>query len=152
MKQRCCEKESEVVAAARSNSFSAELRSHVQNCSDCQESLRVAQLFLQNAASLSANNQPRAASHVWRQAQRRRQEMALRRATRPLLIMKALSLVYIVALAAWLLHNLTPALPTQLISNWTVTLSAGTAISVLLIVFGSGYFLYQEKRSGKALL
>lgn len=148
MKQRLCERESEVVAAARNDSFSPELNRHVQSCSSCQKTQRVAQLFLQNAAFLQAQNHPMAASHVWRQAQRRKQELALKRATRPLLFMRVLSGIYIVALATWLLHNLWPSLRPELILNWSAAASIGTVMAILLIVAGSGYFLYHEKRSG----
>lgn len=147
MKQEYCERESEVVAAARDNSFSPELSKHMQGCGRCQETERVAQVFLRHAAFLEAQNEPMAANHIWQRAQRRKQELALKRATRPLQFLRFLSCAYIVALAGWLLYSVWPSLRPELRLNWSESIFIGTVMAILLIVVGSGYFIYHEKRS-----
>jgi hypothetical protein len=104
--------------------------------------------MLLRVARLEMQNEPLAGNYIWRQAQRQKQELALRRATRPLIIMRFLSSIYVVALAIWLLRSLWHPVHLQLPQQqWVGIISAGTGVAVALIALGAGYLLYQGKRS-----
>ena len=104
MNRTWCERESDVVEALRSGSISDELREHVWSCAICAEAQPVAKMLLQTASVLHRQGEPQAAGLVWRRAQAQKRELALKRAARPLIFMRALSGAYAVLFTAWLLH------------------------------------------------
>ena len=92
-----CEREREIAAALRSGGLSAELSSHAAECAGCAETARVTRALL----VLRAVETPDAGL-VWRRAQARvEEETLLRRATRPLAVMRLLSAVFLLTLAVW---------------------------------------------------
>ena len=91
MKRNRCEREIEVVDALRTGASTAELDGHLRTCAVCAETRLVAGSLLRSAAALRTQQEPPLAGQVWRRAQARKQEMALRRATRPLIFMRAVS-------------------------------------------------------------
>jgi hypothetical protein len=138
MTQDHCEHELLVVAATRSGSWPADLEHHVATCASCTETKRVAQLFLEQAATTSVQSRPPAANIVWQKMQAQRQQQALTRATRCMTLMRIMAALYAVALAAWYLPQLwhmQPApLSTALSGGMVVT---GVVTAVVAVVLGS---------------
>jgi hypothetical protein len=155
MNRTWCERESDVVEALRRGFFSDELRGHVRSCSICAETQPVAKMLLQTASILRGEHAPSAAGLVWRRAQARKREIALKRATRPLIFMRCLSVAYVVVSAAWLLHSFWRSGSMKLISGWSVfqseTAYLGAAIAVLSIAIGAWYLIYDSGRSGEGI-
>jgi hypothetical protein len=154
MNRILCKRESDVVEALRRDSFSDELRGHVRSCSICAETQVVAQM-LQTASRLHVEYEPSAAGLVWRRAQARKKEIALKRATRPLIVMRAMSIVYVVFSAAWLLHCFWRPGSMGSISGWNVlpieTVFADVAIAVLAMAIGAWYLLRDGGRLGEGI-
>jgi hypothetical protein len=154
MNRILCERESDVVEALRRDSFSDELRGHVRSCSICAETQAVAQM-LQTASRLHVEHEPSAAGLVWRRAQTRKNEIALKRATRPLIVMRAMCVVYVVFSAAWLLHYFWRSGSMGSISGWNVLQSEtawfGVAIAVLAMAIGAWYLLRDGGRLGEGI-
>ncbi|GGA72433.1 hypothetical protein GCM10011507_25080 [Edaphobacter acidisoli] len=90
---RRCERDREVAAALRGGGLSAELSGHVAECAGCRETVRVTRALLAVRAV-----EPPDAGVVWRRVQ---EEVLLRRATRPLAVMRVLSAVFLGVLAVW---------------------------------------------------
>jgi hypothetical protein len=155
MNRRWCERESDAVQALRTGLLSAELREHVLRCAICTEAQAVARVMLRAASLRGAEHEPPAADLVWRRAEARRKEIALKRATRPLIFMRGLSAVYAALSVAWFLHYLWRASFVELFSGWTVFQSEATcfaaAIAVLSIVIGVGYLLRDSRRTGEGV-
>ena len=101
MSRSWCERESDVVQGLRTGQLSSELRSHVLGCSICTETQGVARSMLRVAAVVKEENEPIAAGLVWRRVEKQRKEIALKRAARPLIFMRALSVVCVVLSVAW---------------------------------------------------
>jgi hypothetical protein len=141
MTQDLCEHEPLVVAATRSGSWPADLELHVAACASCAETKRFSQLFLEHAAATSAQIRPPAANIVWQRMQTQRQQQALIRAARCMLMLRILAALYAVALAAWYLPQLWQKQPAQL----STTLSSfsggmvftGVVTAVVAVVLGS---------------
>jgi hypothetical protein len=145
MREKCerekCKQEPLVAAAARSGNWPAELEQHVAACAPCAETKRVAQLFLDHAATTSAQSRPPAAGLVWQKVQAQRRQQALIRATRCMTLMRILAALYAVALAAWYLPQLWHMQPAQLSTAFSA-LSSGMALTgvvtaVVAVVLGS---------------
>jgi hypothetical protein len=149
-----CERESDVAEAVRRGSFSDELRGHVRSCSICAETQSVAQM-LHTASLLRVEHEPSAAGLAWHRAQTRKKELALKRATRPLIYLRGLSVVYVALFAVWLLHYFWRPGFMELLSGWNVlqseTACFGVAIAVLAVAIGAWYLLYDGRRSGEVL-
>jgi hypothetical protein len=155
MKRTWCERESDVVEALRSGSFSDELREHVGGCAMCAEAEPVAKMLLQAASVLHRQNEPPPAGLVWRRAQAQKRELALKRAARPLIFMRALSGVYTVLFAVWLLHYFLNSGLMEKVSGWngmqSETAYFGTAIAVLAIAIGAWFLLHDGRSSGESV-
>lgn len=156
MNRSGCERESDVVLAARTGLLSPELRDHVLSCTICAETQAVARVMLQAASFQSRGIEPPAVDLVWRRAEMRKKEIALRRAARPLIFMRALGAVYAGLSIAWFLHYLWRSNFTELLSSWNVLGDKATcfaaAIAVLSITFGAGYLLHDSRRSSERVL
>jgi hypothetical protein len=78
-------------------------------------------------------------------------EMDLKRATRPLIVMRILSAVYVVLCAAWALHSFWRPVSMELMSGWNAfrggAVGFGAAIALLAIAIGAWYLLYDGRRS-----
>lgn len=153
-----CDREAEVVAWARaraldpaSNSaFNPELLAHVRGCLSCAETERVVKALLMSGAAMHARQEPPAADQVWRRAQLRRQEIALRRATRPLIIMRVVSFACMAVFAVWVLRFLSayraPIEGFGFMATWEGSLGIGFAI--LCVAVGSLYLWHEGRRGG----
>jgi hypothetical protein len=155
MKRILCERESDVVQALRVDSFSDELRGHVGSCSICAETQAVAQMMLQTASRLHVEHGPSVAGVVWRRAQAQKKELALKRAARPLIYVRALSVVYVILIAGWALRYFWRPGSMELLSGWNVlqneTAYFGIAIAALAVAIGACYLLYDSRRSREIL-
>jgi len=153
MNRSSCQRECDVVEALRGGSFPDELRSHVGSCAICAETQPVAQMLLQAASVVRVDHELSDAGLVWRRVQARKQEIALKRATRPLIYMRALSVVYVVLFAAWLLHSFWRSSSMEQISRWSGsqdgTACFGAAIAVVAIAIGAWFLLHDGRRSGE---
>lgn len=90
---RQCERDREIAAALRGRGLSAELSGHVAECAGCRETAQVTRALLAMRTVEAPD-----AGVVWRRVQ---EEVLLRRATRPLAVMRVLSAVFVVTLAVW---------------------------------------------------
>jgi hypothetical protein len=155
MNRRWCERESDAVEAVRTGLLAAELREHVLSCAICTEAQAVAQVMLRAASVWAGEGKPPAADLAWRRVEARRREIALRRATRPLIFMRTLSVGYAALSVAWFLHYLWRAGFVELLSRWNVLQGEATrfaaAIAVLSIVMGAGYLLRDGRRTGEGV-
>jgi hypothetical protein len=131
-----CEREPLVVAAIRSGNWPAELKHHLAACPSCAETRCVAQLFLEHAATTSAQNHPPAANIVWQKIQAQRQQQALIRATRCMTLMRIMAALYAVAVAAWYLRQLWHMQPAQL-STALSALSSGMVFTGVVTAAGA---------------
>ena len=151
MNPKPCERESEVASAMRAGLCSAQLREHVAECATCAETRQVAEILLHYAASFHIENEPVCAGRVWRHAQERRQERILRRAQRPLIFMRLLSLCCAVGFAVWVLRGFTDLSYRGWLRAWDFvgvgTALSGAAIAVLCIAMGAWYLLQEGNRS-----
>jgi hypothetical protein len=141
MTQDNCEHEPLVAVATRSGSWPADLEHHVAACASCTETKRVARLFLEHAVITSAQSHPPAANIVWRRMQEQRQQQALIRATRCMMLLRILAALYAVALGVWYLPQLWQKQPAQL-STTLNSLSSGMVFTgvvtaVVAVVLGS---------------
>jgi len=77
------------------------------------------------------------------------------RATRPLIFMRALSVVYAALCVAWVRHSLCRSNFMELLSGWSVledkTTCFTAAIAVLSIVIGAECLLRDGRRSGEGV-
>jgi hypothetical protein len=139
----------EVVGALRTGLWSAQLSSHVESCASCRETRLVAESLLHYAASLRVEQEPGAADQIWRRAQMERQAMVLKRATRPLIFMRGLSLGCVVAFAAWLLHGFSRFDYREVFHGVPLGgILPGLAVAVLCIAVGAFYLLHEGKQRG----
>ena len=149
---RCwCEREADVVRSLRAGSLPVELRDHILSCVVCAEARSAAEVMLQTASLLRVEDGVPAAGVVWSRAQVRKREMDLKRATRPLIVMRALSAVYVVLCAAWAVHSFWRPVVMELASGLNAfgsgTVGLGAAIALLAIAIGAWYLLYDGRRS-----
>jgi hypothetical protein len=146
-----CEREAEVVRSLRTGSLSADLRDHVLSCVVCAEARRAAEVMLQTASLLRVEDGVPAAGLVWSRAQARRREIGLKRATRPLIVMRILSVVYMMVCAGWALRFLWRSASMERAFGWDafrgVTVGFGAGFTLLAVAMGACYLLYDGRRS-----
>ena len=151
MKQMWCEREADVVRSLRMESFPAELRDHIAKCVVCIEARRAARVILEGAARLRVEDQVPAAGLVWSRAQARRREIGLKRAARPLMVMRVLSVAYVVLGSAWALRLFWRSISMELVSGWDAfgggAVGLGTAMTLVAVAMGAWYLLYDGRRS-----
>jgi hypothetical protein len=131
--------------------LSSELRDHVLSCGVCAEARRAAQVMLHTASLWRVEDGLPAAGVVWSRAQARKREGDVKRATRPLMVMRILSVVYVMVCAGWALRFLWRSFSLELSSGWDafrgVTVGFGAGIALLAIAIGAWYLLYDGRRS-----
>jgi hypothetical protein len=153
MNRTWCEREFDVVQALRTGVASPQLRAHIQTCAVCVEAQAAAQVMLQTASQMTVGEPP-AAGLVWRRAQARKEEIALQRATRPLIVMRALGVIYVVLSAAWFLRYSWSPDVAEFLSGWK-GLRSGTAyvaLSALVVVaVGAWYMLHDSRRASAGI-
>jgi hypothetical protein len=152
MSRGWCEREFDAAQAVRTGALSHELREHVLRCAVCTETRDVAERLLHAALLQSAKLEVPVAGLVWRRAEARRKEMALRRATRPLVFMRVLGVVYVLLSTGWLLRYLWHAKFMELPSSLAVFGGEATcftaAMAMLSMVIGAVYLLRDDRRNG----
>jgi hypothetical protein len=151
MKRMWCEREAEVVRSLRVESFPAELRDHIAKCVVCTEARRAAGVMLQAASRLRAEDQVPAAGLIWSRAHARRREIGLKRAARPLMVMRVLSVAYVVLGSAWALRLFWRSVSMELVAGWDAfgggAVGFGTAMTLVAVATGTWYLLYDGRRS-----
>lgn len=154
--RRWCEREADVARSLRAGSLTSELRDHVLSCVVCAEAQSAARVMLQTASRLRAEDGLPAAGLVWSRAQARKRETDLKRATRPLIVMRVLSVMYAVLCAGWALHSFWHSVSMELLADWNVlgneTICFAVSLAVLAIVIAAGYLLHDSRRSSEGLL
>jgi hypothetical protein len=107
--------------------------------------------MLQGAARLRVEDQVPAAGLVWSRAQARRREIGLKRAARPLMVMRVLSVAYVVLGSAWALRLFWRSVSMELVSGWDAfgggAVEFGTAMTLVAVAMGAWYLLYDGRRS-----
>ncbi|HEX3372904.1 MAG TPA: hypothetical protein VHS13_01770 [Edaphobacter sp.] len=151
MKRMWCEREADVVRSLRMDSFPAELRDHIAKCVVCTEARKAAGLMLQGASRLLVEDGLPPAGFIWSRAQARRREAGLKRAARPLIVMRVLSVAYVVLGSAWALRLFWRSVSMELASGWDAfgggVVGFGTAMTLLAVAMGAWYLLYDGRRS-----
>lgn len=159
MNRNRCEREIKVTEALRTSVWTAELKDHIAACAACEEALRVAGSLLQYASELrveiAAESEVGSVEAIWRRAQSEWQAVALKRAMRPLLFMRGLSVGSLLALALWLLRGVS-RLDYMEYRGWmhgwagmgAATAAVGGGIAMACIGMGALYLLREEKRRG----
>lgn len=129
---RTCEREQEVLRALRAGAWTDALRSHASGCEACAETERVARALLTGVHTIQEGMRVPGADAVWLRAQSRAREAALRRATRPLLWMRALSIACLAVVAVWMAAQFQGALAGQFaaMGGWAL-LTAGLSVSMV---------------------
>ena len=151
-----CECEGKVIEALRTGVWTTELQDHVAACVACEETRRVAGSLLRYAATLqAASGADNAAGNVdaiWRRAQAERQAMILKRATRPLIVMRGLSVACVLAFALWALRGFSRVDYRAWIHAWAgarvETAVIGVAITVACIGVGALIMLREDRQRG----
>ena len=133
-----CDREAELVVGLRAGALGVELRTHLTDCSACQQTERAAALLLAYAEAIAAAAVPPPAAGVWRRAQQRRQEAALRRASKAMLAMWTGGAVYVLGIVTWGLRTLWQMQPEQArramlpLASGAVPFGVGAATVLLL--------------------
>jgi hypothetical protein len=149
MNRSQCESEKGVVRALRTGLWSAELSSHVESCASCRETRVVTGGLLHYAASLQVEHAPGVSAEIWRRAQAERQAMILKRATRPLIFMRLLSLGCVVVFAVWLVQGLSRFDLREMVHGVAlggILPGVGLGVGVLCIAAGALYLLHEGRR------
>lgn len=125
MNREICEREQEISAAFASGMITAELASHAQRCRACSDIVLVGG-FLQSKSDLSARELSAVPDPglIWRKAQWRATERAVRLASRPIRWMTILAYVAFVC-SPWL-RLLLPSVR-DLGSSWSTILDSNLA-------------------------
>ena len=148
-----CTREAEVIRAARSGAWSAELRSHGAQCGACGEVALVVDSLVKERRRQIAGDSVADAGLVWWRAQLNAQHKATQRATRPIAVVETLTLVFATAAGTLALGQvwpqleiLTPSLSARAVSTLSAlgTLSAFAAASVVVSLL-LGYIRSQVK-------
>jgi hypothetical protein len=146
-----CERESEVARALRAGGLSFELRDHVLKCTICAETQTAAGLMLEAASLLRAEDRPSSAGLIWRRAEVRKKEIAVKCATRPLIVMRILGVVYAVLCGAWFLRYVWRSNSARFLPDWYVPGSEkaymASLIALVTIAVGAWYMLHDSRRS-----
>ena len=152
MTRRSCDRDSELLNALRAGAVPAELRRHVGECTCCETTERAASLLLAYSETMTVEAELPSAAGLWREAQRRRQEAALRGAAKGLLAMRTLGVLYVLGAMAWALRMMWQAQPAQgrqtmlTLTSGTVPLGVGAA--VVLLVAGAATLMFLGQQQG----
>jgi hypothetical protein len=145
-----CEREQQIIEAARNGLWTSSLRAHLQDCALCTQTELIAASLQEDAVRAVRGLDLPPAGMVWRRAQARRREDALQRATRrPFLLVGALGAIYSVVLLLWGITQLPQSVYRLLAASPGLTGSvalAGVALSGILAVVGSCVLALETKR------
>ena len=106
MTPQICEKEQAVLAALQNGNLSGELVVHLESCPLCSEIVMTVEGLRPEAARLDNNLRPPDPATIFRRAQQRAREEALARATLPIRITLACTVVLSILSAPWLIAYL----------------------------------------------
>jgi hypothetical protein len=145
-----CEREQQVIEATRNGVWASSLRDHLRHCARCSQTELIAASVREDAAGAERLIDLPPAGMVWRRAQGRRRERALKRAARrPFLIVGALGVVYSVVLLLWGMFQIPQSVYRLFIAppglNEHVALT-GVVLAGILAVAGSCVLVLQTKR------
>lgn len=148
---RRCGRETEVIRALRTVGLSFELRDHVLRCTVCSETQTAVRLMQETASLLPTEGGLSSAGLIWRRAQVRKREIALKRATRPLVVMRVLGVVYAVLCGAWFLRYVWHSSSARFLPDLDVSGSEKAYVAALIalvtIAIGAWYMLHDSRRS-----
>jgi hypothetical protein len=105
MKQMGCEHENGMVRALQTGEWSEDLRLHVAGCRDCSQALQLAEALRAGARRAEERFNPPDPHWILQRSRRMAREIAVRRTTRLLTAMRTLAVVYVAAVAVWLLRG-----------------------------------------------
>lgn len=151
---RTCKREQEMVLALRAGAWSEDLHDHARECAACAETERVTRALLASAEAVHSGLRVPDADRVWHRAQSRAREAALRRATRPLRVMRTLSIACLAVAAVWMAAQFQGTLSGRFaaMGGWQL-LTAGAPVSIewlslllSLIVAGTWCLWYAGRR------
>jgi hypothetical protein len=144
-----CEQESLVIAAIRSGTSMPELDNHAATCLLCAETRDVARLLRHHSTVTFAQSRPPAASRIWRKIQEQKRRLALKHATRSLVVMRLLAAMCLVAMAAWRLWAFWNSHSTELakeLNPLTINLFPA-GVAVIAVTLGSCVLLLMSRRN-----
>jgi hypothetical protein len=145
-----CEREQQIIEAARNGSWSFSLRAHLQQCALCVQTEQIVAGLREDVAKTERLRDLPPAGMVWRRAQARRRERALQRAARrPFLIVGLLGAVYSVVFLLWGFFQISPSVYRFFVAPPGLTGEAalgGAVLTVLLAVVGSCLLAIETKR------
>jgi hypothetical protein len=143
-----CEREQQVIEAARNGVWASWLHAHLRVCALCAQTELIATSLQEEAAKAKRVLDLPPAGMIWRRAQSRRRERALQRATRrPFLIAGALGVLYSVVFLLWAIFQLPRSVYQPFAPGPTGDVAlAGAALSGILAVVGSCVLLLETKR------
>lgn len=121
-----CPREGEVLAAAATDTFSDELRTHVVDCTECTELVMVAGFMNRGALELGGVGPLPDAGYVWWRANLEQRELRSRRATGIISLVQRVGVVVAGLVAFMLVRSLVPDVKT-----WLVGLASSVQISSL---------------------
>jgi hypothetical protein len=101
-----CENEQAVLEELQNGNLSGELLAHVESCPLCSEIVMAVEVLRPEAARLDRSLRPPDATMIFRQAQQRAREEALARATLPIRITLACTVIVCILSAPWLIAYL----------------------------------------------
>ena len=150
-----CDNEPKVLEALRSGVWEIGLRDHVNHCSHCADALVVAEFLQQEAALAGTPPTLPSAGFLWWKSQLLAREMAVKQATRSIVLVRNLAIVICSAALLWFFSAsaqayqrlLGPLKDQQVL--WAGDLRAvvllGVAGAVACAVLGSLYFVWVDK-------
>jgi hypothetical protein len=112
-------------------------------------------MMLRAASLRSAEHEVPDAGVMWRRVEARKKEIGLKRAARPLIFMRVLSVVCMAFFAVWFLRYFWRVSFMELFSGWNVLASESALfaalIAVLAIVIGAVYLLHDGRRTVESI-
>lgn len=104
MKENNCEFEERIVKGAMAKSPNQKIATHLAQCADCREALRVAGWMQTFAATSEPKNLPKPGFIRWK-AQIVEKQAAANRATKPMMWAQTFTVVSVAATVVWLLFG-----------------------------------------------
>jgi hypothetical protein len=142
-----CKFEGEMIRAQRSGAWTSSLLHHKEECADCCEALRVAEVFRADAAALEAAPPP--AMQLLAAVERRQSMAALDRAAQVFQVLKFAGILYAVIFIAWGLHALSVHAGDSVLPGLTAkSLGAsikGTAFAAVFVLSGIWYAVRRDR-------
>ncbi len=142
MNDSACPRESEVLAAVATESFTEELRSHAVDCDRCNELVLVAGFMNREAEEIGKAGPIPDAGYLWWRASLEQREIRSRRATGIITLVQRVGVVVGALVAFLLLRGIAPEIGTWLaalatpVQNYSLPENAASPILVVLVSLG----------------